>query len=195
MHSEHADDVRPLDSASGAGEATRNGGASSSTTVEEGNKNGEEESREETRKPQIARRPYTPTAAEVEAHLSLHLEFRSWWPHCVAGKQNATQHRKSIGEVTELGVTLSLDYCFMTAEEAGDDMRAILIAYDHSKSGLWALPVEHNGVQDAGAVKWIVDKPEENGYAGIPVTIKSDQEPAMIKLKQAIAVRRKPRRP
>ena len=36
----------------------------------------------------------------------------------------------------------------------------------------------------------IVDKLEENGYAGVPVTIKSDQEPAMMKLKQAIAVRR-----
>ena len=54
MHSEHADSVRPLDSASGAGEATQNGQASSSTTVEGGDKGGEEESQEETRKPQIA---------------------------------------------------------------------------------------------------------------------------------------------
>ena len=79
----------------------------------------------------------------------------------------------------------------MTAEEAGDDTRAVLIAYNHSKSGLWALPVEHKGVQDDGVVKRIVDKLEERGYAGVPVTIKSDQEPAMMKLKQAVAVRRK----
>lgn len=39
---------------------------------------------EETRKPQIVRRPYTPTAAEAAAHLPLRLEFRSWCPHCVA---------------------------------------------------------------------------------------------------------------
>ena len=108
------------------------------------------------------------------AHLPLHLEFRSWCPHCVAGKGIATQHRKSTGEVTELGATLSLDYCFTTAEEAGDDMWAILIAYVHSKSGLWALPVEHKGVQDEGVVKRIVDKLDDNGYAGLPVTIKSD---------------------
>ena len=44
-------------------------------------------------------------------------------------------------------------------------------------------------------VKWIVAKLDENGYAGVPVTIKSDQEPAMIKLKQAIAVRRKAETP
>ena len=41
----------------------------------------------------------------------------------------------------------------MAAEEAGDDMGAVLIAYDHSKSRLWALPVEHKGVQDDGVVK------------------------------------------
>ena len=83
----------------------------------------------------------------------------------------------------------------MTAAEAGDDMRAILIAYDHSKCGFWALPVERKGVQDEGVVKWIVDKLEANGYAGGPVTIKSDQVPAMMKLKQAIAVRRKAETP
>ena len=74
----------------------------------------------------------------------------------------------------------------MTAEEAGDDMRAVLIPYDQPKSGLWALPVEHNGVQDDG-VQLFVDKLAESGYAGVPVTIKSDQEPAMMKLRQAAA--------
>ena len=57
------------------------------------------------------------------------------------------------------------------------------------------MPVEHKGVQDDGVVKWFVDKLEENGYAGAPVTIKSDQEPPMMKLKQAIAVRRKAETP
>ena len=41
---------------------------------------------EESRKPQIAKRPITPSRAEVESHLPLHLEYRSWCPHCVAGK-------------------------------------------------------------------------------------------------------------
>ena len=163
MQTEHAYSVRPLDSASGAGVAAGNGGALSSTTVEGSKEKGEEESQEETRKPQVAQRPYMPTAAEVEAHLPLHLEFRSWCPHCVAGKGIATQHRKNAAEITELGVMLSLEYCLMTAEKAGDDMRAVLIAYDQSKSGLWVLPAEHKGVQYDGVVKWIVDKLEEAG--------------------------------
>ena len=94
------------------------------------------------------------------------------------------------GHVSELGATVSLDYCFMTPEEEEEDMRAILIGYDHQKSGFWALPVEGKGAQEQ-VVKWVVDKMDEAGYAGIAVTIKSDQEPAMMALKQAIAVRRK----
>ena len=110
-------------------------------------------SQEEIRKPPIPRRPCTPTAAEVDAHPPPHLVFRFWCPHCTTGKGIATQHRNSTGKVTELGVTLSLEYCFMTAEESGDDMRAILNAYDPSKSGLWALPVEQKGAQDTAVVK------------------------------------------
>ena len=48
---------------------------------------------EETRRPQIARRPNAPTKADIEEHLPLHLENRSWCPHCVAGKGISNQHR------------------------------------------------------------------------------------------------------
>ena len=41
---------------------------------------------EESRKPNIARRPPTPSKADVEEHLPLYLEYRSWCPHCIAGK-------------------------------------------------------------------------------------------------------------
>lgn len=150
---------------------------------------------EETRKPQIARRPNAPSKADLEDHLPLHLEYRSWCPHCVAGKGISDQHRQATdGHNGDLGITVSLDYCFMTAEEAEDDMRAILICYDHNKSGLWALPVEHKGAQQ-DVIKWVVDKLEECGYSGVPVTLKSDQEPAMISLKQGIAIRRKAETP
>ena len=150
---------------------------------------------EESRKPNIARRPLTPSKQEVEDHLPLHLEYRSWCPHCVAGKGISDQHRKNLGEKSEdLGVTISLDYCFMTAEEAEEDMRAILVCYDHNKSGFWVLPVEHKGAQEE-VVKLATDNMEESGYSGMTVTLKSDQEPAMLTLKQAIAVRRKAETP
>ena len=40
----------------------------------------EEEIDEAVRNPKIARRPHTPTKAEVVAHMTLHAEYRDWCP-------------------------------------------------------------------------------------------------------------------
>ena len=94
----------------------------------------EEPESSETRKPQVAKRPYTPTRAELEAHLPLHLEYRSWCPHCRAGRGISMQHRADEKKEAEnMGVTVSLDYCFMTPDDVEEDMRAILVCYDHGK--------------------------------------------------------------
>ena len=34
----------------------------------------------------IMRRPYTPTQREIDEHMPLHLPYRAWCPHCVAGR-------------------------------------------------------------------------------------------------------------
>ena len=137
----------------------------------EGNEKVEEKTEEEeNRKPKIAKRPYMPTRAEVESHLPLHLGFRSWCMHCRHGKGLPMQHRVDDEHVSEeMGVTVSLDYCFMILEETEQDMRAILVMYDHSKQGLWALPVERKGTQE-DVIKWIVARLEESGYSGVQVT-------------------------
>ena len=147
MHRHSAESVSPTDRPiSGAGVAEKRAMASGSTDGPAMERESAREAQEgiaeeeETRKPQIARRPYTPTAAEVEAHLPLHLEFRSWCPHCCAGKGIATQHRKSSGERDDLGITVSLDYCFMTAEDVEDDMRAIWVCFEHRKKGFVGAP-------------------------------------------------------
>ena len=53
---------------------------------------------EEARCPRIARRPQTPTKAEVEAHMTLHAEYRDWCPHCVHGRGMSRQHRNKGSE-------------------------------------------------------------------------------------------------
>lgn len=99
---------------------------------------------EEAWKPQIARRPNAPSKADLEARLPLHLEYRSWCLHRVEGRHISDQHRQPTdGHSSDLGVKVSSDDWFVIAEEAEDDMSAILICYDHNKSGLWALPVDH----------------------------------------------------
>ena len=50
------------------------------------------EAHAEVRPPRVARRPILPTKAEIEEHYPLHLKYRSWCEHCVAGKSRLTQH-------------------------------------------------------------------------------------------------------
>ena len=150
------------------------------------NEKEEEAVQQRARVPRLAGRP---SQAEVDAHFPLHLEYISWCPHCKAGKGISMRHMyQPEKDESHLGTTWPLDYCFMTAEDEEEDMRAILVIYDHAKLGLWTLPVEKKGV-DENVVTWIVGKLEECGYTGTPIPLKSDQEPAMVSLKRADVLR------
>ena len=39
-------------------------------------------------------------------------------------------------------------------------------------------------------VKWVVDRSDEIGYRGVAITLKRDQEPAMLAMQKAIAAKR-----
>ena len=144
---------------------------------------------DELRKPHPAARPYTPTKAEVYEHEVTHLPYRTWCKHCVKGRGVSTPHRKGKKE-EKIGITISIDYCFMTGEaDAEEDLPEILIVWDDNHECLWALPVEGKGVIE-WVVKYVVEKLDEIGYRGVPLSIKSDQEPAIMALKTAIAAKR-----
>ena len=140
-------------------------------TVEGADQDGDTE---EVRAPKIAPKPYIPTKAEVDAHYPLHAEYRSWCKHCVAGKASSRLHHAGNAEDEPLGVTVSIDYCFMVAEESEEGMDAILVGYDNCKKGLWALSVEAKGPTDS-SVEWLSSKIENSGYNGVGITMKSDQ--------------------
>ena len=90
----------------------------------------------------MPRRPVLPTKAEVEEHFPLHLNFRSWCEDCVAGKARLAQHIVQTSDRERLGVTIHMDYAFMTAEEAEESMQPTLVIYDDDKMSFWALGVE-----------------------------------------------------
>ena len=77
----------------------------------------------------------------------------------------------------------------MRPEEQGGDTIPILAIFDNKCKAIWALPVESKGVNEE-AVKWMIDRIDEAGYAGQKVVLKSDQEPAILALKRAVAVSR-----
>ena len=70
----------------------------------------------EVRKHRIARKPTLPSKAEIEEHFPLHLQYRSWCKHCVAGKARSNQHVKKDEAAERLGITLNADYAFMGGE-------------------------------------------------------------------------------
>ena len=184
--SEHANLIRPIHG--GSGQMVNDCAGLMGTQVV-----GDEEATvmsgddEDVKAPKVASRPYQPTKAEREAHEITHLPYRNWCPHCVAGKGVSSPHFKSDGE-EPIGIEVSMDYCFM-GDEATEGVPPILIAWDGGHRALWALPVDHKGADDY-VVNWLVKKIEEAGYGGVPITIKTDQEPAIMALKRAVAIRR-----
>jgi hypothetical protein len=82
-----------------------------------------------------------------------------------------------------------MDYAFMTAEEAEEDMQPTLVIYDDDKMSFWALAVEQKGVTE-GIVKYVAGILDQSGYQGQKLAIKSDQEPSILALKKAVAAER-----
>ena len=62
------------------------------------------------RRPKIGRRPGAPTKKEVEEHYPLHAHYRSWFPHCQAGRSTSRQHRGKPDDEEPLGPTIIIDY-------------------------------------------------------------------------------------
>ena len=100
-------------------------------------------------------------------------------------------HRGSEGDAIE-NVTWHMDYCFFTKagfeerDEESEGTMPIIVAYDELKEGFWAL---HAGTKGANAevIKWSCDTLEDSGYGGCDITVKSDQEPAIVSLRKGIA--------
>ena len=63
----------------------------------------------EVQPPGVARRPVLPTKAEIEEHYPLHLNYRPWCEHCVAGKSRLAQHMAQPSGRERLGVTVHMD--------------------------------------------------------------------------------------
>ena len=152
----------------------------------------EEEDAEDVLQPRVFNRPHTTTKAEIEAHEVTHLPYRSWCAHCAAGKGVSAPHCH--GDDSEnIGITIRLDYCFM-GDEASETAPPVLSMWDDGHRALWALLVDNKGAIGY-VVTWIVNKLTEAGYSGVDLTLKSDQEPAIMALKKAVALRRQAKTP
>ena len=141
---------------------SRGGGSHEEAGGEEENgKMSADDEEDEGRAPQIQKKPMAPTKAEVEEHEVAHFPPRAWCRHCMAGHCTTNQHRGETGrdgvKEEKLGVTISMDYCFVKgAADEEDGISPQLAVYDNNKCAIWMIPVEKKGV-----VREVVDYCQE----------------------------------
>ena len=156
-----------------------------------------QEAVDEVRTPKIVCRPDKPTKEEWDAHQATHWPFRSWCPHCVAGRAIASPHTRRAPADREFQEdrvpTISLDHCFLGEYSGEKEERkaefAWLIAYDSNSEAFFALPT---GTKEAK--EWVIvclaafiDK---LGYSGVRVGLKSDNAKELLAIKTGVALLR-----
>lgn len=119
-----------------------------------------------------------PTQQERDDHNLFHIPYRSWCPHCCAGK--GTERNSSATDGPGCIPCSSADYAFL-GEESIDGTTPILV-YDTQKS-VFANVVPEKGANDF-VVQQIVHDIEPTGFTD--VIFKTDNEPAMHYLQKAV---------
>ena len=160
--------------------------------------------REEARRPKPLRQPRTPTQAEKDEHLPLHLEYREWCPDCVAGRATGIQHRAKKQGEEKIGITVSMDYCFMNRkatkhtgevapeaqEEEDEEYLPMRVQAATKYEALNCMSVQNKGTQQAWVAKraaQLIDRMCEK-----KAVFQVDQEPAIIALAREVARNRRP---
>ena len=97
----HHSSVRPLcpvSSGHASGSASKempmreSAGAGSEEALKEADESREDPAALGERLPKVGRRPNVPTRKEIDEHFPLHVHYRSWCPHCQAGRSTSKQH-------------------------------------------------------------------------------------------------------
>ena len=150
---------------------------------EDEDEEGDEHPAEEARRAKKARDPGAPSRAEVEAHEATHLPIRIWCEVCVAGRRDNPAHLRvprEPGGVPEVG----FDYAFMRRETEEETVTLLVMKdRDSRATRAWVVPVKGADMQHA--VQRAVEGVHDLGHRG-PVVIKTDNEPAVLALREAI---------
>ena len=129
---------------------------------------------------QVAKDPHRPTPEEVRKHNILHLPYRSWCRHCVAGRGQAPPHRRarSDRQMAEVGV----DYFFMGHKGTAVCMPCIAVK-DYDSKAVYSHVVVKKGAHKT-MVKRVVNDLYNMGHKRL--VLKSDQEPSIKDLAKAV---------
>ena len=130
--------------------------------------------------------PNLPSQAEQEEHSLTHVPYRNWCRHCVRGR--AEEHGHFRQSDMPSGVEIHLDHCF-PGEEDQDFKLTILVARDRGTK-MTVSSVAPSKTCGEFIAKRVVAFMKEIGADQGDITIKSDQEPALIALVREIGSHR-----
>ena len=124
--------------------------------------------------------PELPTQAEVAAHDALHCPYRSWCEICVAASGKEDRHTRTSSLDTDTGLpVLSLDYEFLEGPVT------VLVGKIKPSGAVLAYTCAAKGPSDTWVVSQIARDLEAWGMKDI--CLKTDGEPAMLAMQEAIA--------
>ena len=147
----------------------------------------EEKESEEARAPEVLRDPGAPTPKEIEEHNVTHMPFRSWCPHCVAGKAQERPHRKQERQSEKQIPEIVFDYGFLGGKD-DEQTLAVQVARDRRTQMLFAHVVPRKGMVHEHGANAMVKDIEKLGYK--EVILKCDGEPAMQSVQEEVKRRR-----
>jgi hypothetical protein len=121
--------------------------------------------------------PKLPGEAEVRQHNLTHMPFRNWCPHCVRGRGKEMEHRRRKETEEPCMPEYHLDYCF-PGDEDGQKLTVLVAIERHSKMKK-SVVVPSKGSTGRYAARMVLELVEECGDKDRPITVKTDQEPAI----------------
>ena len=127
----------------------------------------------------------------IAAHEVSHLPFRSWCSHCVRGRGKSFQHRRvQHDQDDEAHPVVSLDYAFFGApgeleqEAIGGAKMPVLVVKDRFSKAMFTHLLPSKGIEHFYPEAALLRDIRFLGYAQL--TLKSDQEPAILALTNAV---------
>ena len=147
---------------------------------------GEEEQSPEAQVIRTKKAPELPSQAEVAAHDTVHCAYRLWCTVCVAASGKEDAHARSANLDVETGLpVLSLDYEFLEGSVT------VLVGTVKPTGAVLAYTCTAKGPSDAWVVRQVARDLDTWGFKDI--CLKTDGEPAIVALQQAVAEARSAR--
>ena len=129
--------------------------------------------------------PKRPTAKEIAQHLLTHLPYRSWCLHCVRGRGLELPHAR--GKELPTIPEVHFDFCFPGDDGEPGRTLTVFAGRDRQTRMTLAAVVPTKSSTGSFIARRVVAFLREIGMSGSDITIKSDQEPAMISILNEVA--------